>query len=1086
MLASETRAGFRLVDVLSRKYDVVAANPPYMGSKNMGPALKKHVDAEFKAGKQDAYAAFILRALQLSQNFGRIAFVVPQTWLALETYTDFRSINVRATEEGQELGLLRRISLELLVHLGRHAFSEVDPPSNVVMSIMSLVAPSETHCSTCIRMILPADSSQQARVLTQATKAQLPNLIHRPKQAIFLSIKGAPFVYWLSDRVLKILTNSTELGVFANVGEGLSTSHNERFLRMFWETPIASENTSLARWTAITKGGGYRRWFGFDHYSVDWGSAGIRVKLSIIERYPYLNGGYGFKIKNESDYMSPALTYSTMASGALAVRKVRSSAFDNSGSYVCLKNHGSELGPLGALLNSRLTTHVLRAITQSRVFKYKYVQRVPLPANTNWCSLDLAKLTDEVFQAAENERGSAINERSFRALPTSSKLVLESDVFCLLKEGILEDRIFNLYELDEVAVQSILSDTGVPSGWQASAHNYEAPVPLSFKNETTDVVSVSVPDHRRMLRKFSDANLLNRHRIKLRELFEAGPDGAVVDEASDVDEADESEFLTESEGGRPIPPNSFLDALCQKLALNPISVYWLIKEGTEKSGWRCLPVERSWFCDQCGVSILRLLGHRWPKQIEANEPVPDWFDADGIIPLTAQTHEATLYDRVQQRFTADKINANDFASVIGKPLDAWLASDFFKHHIQQFKRRPIAWQLQSGSFTARSTPAFACLIYYHKLDVDALPKLCSQYIGPLRRRLETEQRGILSIAKDARSDRQAGRLLELEGALAELQRFDATLETVATDGFGPAALLPTLRQYALNDAMSSVKRHWCRRLSDVIARTALQDWLTAAARTGLHPDFGAWIADAIRHLDHGCVQVGPQAPEQKNLQADPSTADLARVISPHAPAMLSGALALACDAWWNLFDDIVLAPLKVRFKEMKAEQKRCDERLKSDPEPPLAEARDLRACVKELKADAKELTAEITEKTARAAAIRKQIESWRSTEPATWSDWLAEQPLFDAISSLDGRRAPPATIAEFIAQESLYAPDINDGVRVNVAPLQKAGLLAADVLAAKDLDKAIADRAEWRADERRWVREGKLPKPGWWPENVNE
>ncbi len=72
---------------------------------------------------------------------------------------------------------------------------------------------------------------------------------------------------------------------------------------------------------------------------------------------------------------------------------------------------------------------------------------------------------------------------------------------------------------------------------------------------------------------------------------------------------------------------------------------------------------------------------------------------------------------------------------------------------------------------------------------------------------------------------------------------------------------------------------------------------------------------------------------------------------------------------------------------------------------------------------------------------------------------------------------------DLIAQESAYAPDINDGVRVNIAPLQKAGLLAADVLAKKDVDKAIADRAQWRADERRWVREGKLPQPGWWPED---
>ncbi len=40
----------------------------------------------------------------------------------------------------------------------------------------------------------------------------------------------------------------------------------------------------------------------------------------------------------------------------------------------------------------------------------------------------------------------------------------------------------------------------------------------------------------------------------------------------------------------------------------------------------------------------------------------------------------------------------------------------------------------------------------------------------------------------------------------------------------------------------------------------------------------------------------------------------------------------------------------------------------------------------------------------------------------------------------------------------------------------KTDLFEEDVLAKKDLDKAIADRAQWRADERRWCREGKLPQ----------
>jgi hypothetical protein len=51
------------------------------------------------------------------------------------------------------------------------------------------------------------------------------------------------------------------------------------------------------------------------------------------------------------------------------------------------------------------------------------------------------------------------------------------------------------------------------------------------------------------------------------------------------------------------------------------------------------------------------------------------------------------------------------------------------------------------------------------------------------------------------------------------------------------------------------------------------------------------------------------------------------------------------------------------------------------------------------------------------------------------------------------------------------------GSIVNITSLQKAGLLASEVIAKKDIDKAISDRVKWRADEGSWCHEGKLPKP---------
>ena len=78
----------------------------------------------------------------------------------------------------------------------------------------------------------------------------------------------------------------------------------------------------------------------------------------------------------------------------------------------------------------------------------------------------------------------------------------------------------------------------------------------------------------------------------------------------------------------------------------------------------------------------------------------------------------------------------------------------------------------------------------------------------------------------------------------------------------------------------------------------------------------------------------------------------------------------------------------------------------------------------------------------------------------------------------------PRTPEELLRLEGTWHVDINDGVRVNIAPLQLAGVLANDVLKAADARKALTDRARWRSDERRWVREGKLPRCGWMDESV--
>lgn len=91
--------GVRLFELLSKRYDVVAANPPYMGSGTMSLVVKKYLDTNYDKGKRDLFAAFILRNLKLSKLSGKVAMVTQQSWLFLQSYENLRAI----TEKGRKV-----------------------------------------------------------------------------------------------------------------------------------------------------------------------------------------------------------------------------------------------------------------------------------------------------------------------------------------------------------------------------------------------------------------------------------------------------------------------------------------------------------------------------------------------------------------------------------------------------------------------------------------------------------------------------------------------------------------------------------------------------------------------------------------------------------------------------------------------------------------------------------------------------------------------------------------------------------------------------------------------------------------------
>jgi hypothetical protein len=144
---------------------------------------------------------------------------------------------------------------------------------------------------------------------------------------------------------------------------------------------------------------------------------------------------------------------------------------------------------------------------------------------------------------------------------------------------------------------------------------------------------------------------------------------------------------------------------------------------------------RKLLADLISYVVLVLLGHRWPAELAQPAAPPD--ECSGMVPLTDSPGEKTLQQMVCRKLLAmfggratRSSLEQDFAALAGCTVDQWLTRHFFRHHLRQFHRRPVVWQLQCSSWTARRPPVFACVIGYQRLSHKTLVALKQRYLKP--------------------------------------------------------------------------------------------------------------------------------------------------------------------------------------------------------------------------------------------------------------------------------------------------------------------------------------------------------------------
>ena len=180
-----------------------------------------------------------------------------------------------------------------------------------------------------------------------------------PPQSAFLAIPRCPR-HVLVAGAIPPATDRPEV-YFATLAEPTTTGDNLRFVAP------SGEVREDRRWRWASRGGGFARWHGLKHWKIDWEHVGTRMKS-----LP------SCCIRNAHMMFMQGLTYTEAARGSLGVRLLYpNETFAKSGPGILADARRSLA--LAAVLNSRVSSFILRQIVRGFMFSLGNLAKTPIP-----------------------------------------------------------------------------------------------------------------------------------------------------------------------------------------------------------------------------------------------------------------------------------------------------------------------------------------------------------------------------------------------------------------------------------------------------------------------------------------------------------------------------------------------------------------------------------------------------------------------------------------------------------------------------------------------------------------------------------
>lgn len=618
----------------------------------------------------------------------------------------------------------------------------------------------------------------------------------------FKKIPGSPIAYWSSQAVTASYALHKSLSTFFSPVVGVQTGCNEKYLRYWNEvsyrtTSLAEKCKSISKWVPCNKGGGFRRWYGNNSYIINWENNGLLIKNE--------PGSY---IRNPKYYFREGMTWSSLAN-ILSMRYTPAGyMFETKGS-MCFSKKDISIFYALALINSNAISVFLKALAPTLDFHEGPMGRIPFVIEQQNKVMNLAQ---RLVSLAKFDWDSYETSWDFQTNP-----------LCIPSRECEEQLSYDMNSDVQQNSMTLISEryARLRGEWQKRTEEMRL---LEIENNRIFIEAYGLQDELSPEVPWNEITLTcnpwyrygkkPENADSLGNSFHLNASAAQIDPISKQEEScSDEDFPFAHDTEQRLLEDTIKEYIsyavgCMMGRYSPEKPGLILANQGEsiddyhkKMGNRDENITNGVLYSE---STTNLAGTPYTIKERCGFSYHQIIDCDGVIPILDE--EWFIDDIVAQfksflKFTfgmehfAD--NLDFIEKALGKDIRKYFIKDFYKDHVQRYKKRPIYWMFSSpkGSFNA--------LIYMHRYRPDTVSIVLNEYLREFISKIRSHREHLLT-----ENNRATLAPAEKTRNLKLIDKYAAMLTEL--DAYEHDILYPLAQQKIAIDLDDGVKVNYCK------------------------------------------------------------------------------------------------------------------------------------------------------------------------------------------------------------------------------------------------------------------------------------